>query len=183
MSVLQWRSVMITFDKFLHGSEVILTGDHCISISPQDNNFMMIQRLLRSFSSQDYHRIKADGTDLVINLDEKSERSDKSTESRPVGQCSRYWVCLWVCALIFVVLLSTYLIFAQISAGFSAYPTDLYDAQPNVIYEKRVFTGRLNYNESSGLLYREVDPSSVQYFGEPSPEIDAAWDELLRGIN
>lgn len=42
------------------------------------------------------------------------------------------------------------------------------------------FTGGIQVNHE-GKLYREVDPSEPQYAGEPVPEIDKAWDDLLSG--
>lgn len=42
------------------------------------------------------------------------------------------------------------------------------------------FTGGIQVNEE-GKLYREVNPLEPQYAGEPSPEIDKAWDDLLDG--
>jgi len=43
------------------------------------------------------------------------------------------------------------------------------------------FTGGIQVN-NEGKLYREVDPLEPQYVGEPSPEIDKAWDDLLSGL-
>lgn len=62
------------------------------------------------------------------------------------------------------------------------YKTDFPDVQPYVSYEERVFTGKFYYNEETQMIEREVDPTKPQYAGPPSPEIDAAWAELLRGI-
>lgn len=41
------------------------------------------------------------------------------------------------------------------------------------------FTGGIEVS-TDGKLYREVDQSAVQYVGEPTPEIDRAWEDLLR---
>jgi hypothetical protein len=40
------------------------------------------------------------------------------------------------------------------------------------------FTGGIQVDEQ-GQLYREADPSEPQYVGDPAPEIDKAWDDLL----
>ncbi|GMG34670.1 unnamed protein product [Aspergillus oryzae] len=78
-------------------------------------------------------------------------------------------------------LLSGYLLFRQpVTPG--VYKTDFPDVQPYVSYEERVFTGKFYYNEETQMIEREVDPTKPQYAGPPSPEIDAAWAELLRGI-
>jgi hypothetical protein len=42
------------------------------------------------------------------------------------------------------------------------------------------FTGGLELNET-GKLHRIIDPGQPQYVGPPTPEIDAAWDELMLG--
>ncbi|KAL6909222.1 hypothetical protein GGI43DRAFT_429816 [Trichoderma evansii] len=40
------------------------------------------------------------------------------------------------------------------------------------------FTGGLRYN-SSKQLFRQLEPNQPDYVGFPTPEIDAAWDELI----
>lgn len=57
--------------------------------------------------------------------------------------------------------------------------TEIADALPFLQTEQRHFSGELAYNTTSKQLYREINPSSPQYFGQPSPEIDAAWHELM----
>jgi hypothetical protein len=42
------------------------------------------------------------------------------------------------------------------------------------------FDDLLRYNETSHTVYREMDAALPLYFGHPSPEIDAAWADLLR---
>jgi hypothetical protein len=42
------------------------------------------------------------------------------------------------------------------------------------------FTGGLHYHKN-GTLYRETIEGQPQYVGEPSPEIDSAWNRLLKG--
>lgn len=42
------------------------------------------------------------------------------------------------------------------------------------------FTGGIQV-DGNGRLYREVNPLEPQYAGDPSPEIDKAWDDLLSG--
>jgi len=57
--------------------------------------------------------------------------------------------------------------------------TEIADALPFLQVEQRSFSGELAYNTTSKQLYREVNLSQPQYFGHPSPEIDAAWHELM----
>ena len=61
------------------------------------------------------------------------------------------------------------------------YATDFPAARHLVRYERRDFTGVLLFNESAMTVERKVDPREPPYFGPPSPAIDAAWKELLRG--
>jgi hypothetical protein len=42
------------------------------------------------------------------------------------------------------------------------------------------FTGGIEV-DNEGKLYREINPLEPQYAGEPVPEIDKAWDDLLSG--
>lgn len=62
-----------------------------------------------------------------------------------------------------------------------AFRTDLKDSHPHIELEERVFSGRLWFDKDTETVYRDIDPSEPQYFGPPSPEIDAAWSDLLRG--
>lgn len=90
----------------------------------------------------------------------------------------------WMLSTIFLILFSAYLLSHQYGCRPSekyAYKTDLADVRPFISYEERVFSGKLWYNEETGFLYRDIDAAQPQYFGEPSPEIDAAWSDLLRG--
>ncbi|KAI0154554.1 hypothetical protein GGR57DRAFT_466020 [Xylariaceae sp. FL1272] len=60
----------------------------------------------------------------------------------------------------------------------SAFSTDLTVAQHiSELIEYR-FTGGIQVDHN-GSLYREVNPLEPQYAGEPSPEIDKAWEDLL----
>ena len=42
------------------------------------------------------------------------------------------------------------------------------------------FTAGLKYNDNQE-LYRPTYPNQPEYVGEPSPEMDAAWDDLIGG--
>lgn len=62
------------------------------------------------------------------------------------------------------------------------FKTDFHDAKSWVNYEERVFTGMLRYNTTTRKPYLGIDPSEPQYVGEPGPELDATWNDLLRGM-
>lgn len=57
--------------------------------------------------------------------------------------------------------------------------TEIADALPFLQIEQRRFSGELAYNTTSRQLYRETNSAEPQYFGKPSPGIDAAWHELM----
>ncbi|KAI6088716.1 hypothetical protein F4821DRAFT_257555 [Hypoxylon rubiginosum] len=60
----------------------------------------------------------------------------------------------------------------------SAFATDLTVAKHLSELIEYQFTGGIQVDHE-GKLYREVNPQEPQYAGEPSPEIDQAWDDLL----
>ncbi|KAM3073489.1 hypothetical protein ACMFMG_004613 [Clarireedia jacksonii] len=64
----------------------------------------------------------------------------------------------------------------------SAFNTDLTTAKHiSELIEYR-FTGGIQIDHE-GKLYREVNPLEPQYAGEPVPEIDKAWDDLLSAVD
>jgi len=89
----------------------------------------------------------------------------------------------WLASTIFFALLAAYLGFQNVKQSQRPLPgtfrTDFNDARASVQYEERVFTGALKYDPAVGHAYREIDPQQPQYFGESSPEIKAAWDDLI----
>ena len=61
-------------------------------------------------------------------------------------------------------------------------PTDLPGIQHHIgASVERIFTGEIEYNSSTGAVYRAFSPGEPRFFGEPNPGIDVAWVELLRG--
>jgi hypothetical protein len=59
--------------------------------------------------------------------------------------------------------------------------TDLPDAKSSIQYEQRRYTGSLVYDAATKRAIRIKD-APVEYFGPPGDEVDAAWDELLKGL-
>jgi hypothetical protein len=93
--------------------------------------------------------------------------------------------------LMLISLVLSNLILAGISAALwvrlnsmndGVYRTDFADARKAITYEERVFSGALKYNTETKDVFRDIDPSEPQYFGPPSPDVDAAWDKLLAGM-
>ncbi|KAL6924720.1 hypothetical protein FSHL1_001970 [Fusarium sambucinum] len=65
--------------------------------------------------------------------------------------------------------------------GINKYPADFVSNEPVPLKLKTTnFDDLLRYNTTSHQVYREMDPSLPQYFGNPSPAIDATWKKLLR---
>jgi hypothetical protein len=95
----------------------------------------------------------------------------------------------WILSTVSLAVITAYLLLQQrvdhwhqcFAAKSPAFRTDLGDSHPHVFYEERVFSGRLWYDDNTDTVIRDIDPSEPQYFGLPTPEIDAAWADLLRG--
>ncbi|KAJ5919450.1 hypothetical protein N7466_010393 [Penicillium verhagenii] len=123
-----------------------------------------------------YEPIHGDDTDAELY------HSLKVTASHT---CRKSHVCLiapWIASTLCLSLITGYLICQQTYAyGSAAFPTDLRDAHPYVMYEERVFSGKLAFSKENGKVYRDIDSSQPQYFGLPSPDIDNAWADILRG--
>jgi hypothetical protein len=115
------------------------------------------------------------------------ELSASSAESDDDHTTARHpWSCR-VIALLFsntiLVILSVVLLYERVNllAPDLVFSTDFAPSRTAIHYEQQRFSGSLNYNTTTGELFREVNLSQAQYFGRPSPEIDSAWRDLLKG--
>jgi len=54
-------------------------------------------------------------------------------------------------------------------------------AKASINIQQVEYTSALRYNATSKTYYRDFDPMLPQYVGKPSPEVDKAWEDLLRG--
>ena len=63
--------------------------------------------------------------------------------------------------------------------GDDALSTDLLDARRAIVYERQRYTGELKFDTESKRVVRVLD-SEIEYFGEPSDEIEEAWETMLR---
>ncbi|TIC90053.1 hypothetical protein CH35J_012364 [Colletotrichum higginsianum] len=80
-----------------------------------------------------------------------------------------------------IVLLHGKLEAGRIDSGFlQGFPTELDPVKSVLASETVRFTGGLHYHPN-GTLYRETIAGEPQYVGAPSPEVDLAWDTLLKG--
>jgi hypothetical protein len=138
--------------------------------------------ILDSFKEQLYRPVHGEDTDSTSHVSE-------FIEPRTYQKSYLHLVAPWIASTISLVLVSGYLLFQQHGSASSAclasfspaFRTDLRDSHPYIIQEERAFTGGLLFNETLGMVYRDIDPSQPQYFGLPTPDIDHAWDDLLRG--
>jgi hypothetical protein len=58
--------------------------------------------------------------------------------------------------------------------------TELLDARGAIQYEERAYTGALTFDHSKGGAVR-LNDAEMEFFGPPSPAIEASWHYLLHG--
>ncbi|KAF3022018.1 hypothetical protein E8E14_012277 [Neopestalotiopsis sp. 37M] len=88
------------------------------------------------------------------------------------------WLLRGAVILVLLVLLSDNIRLRLGQSPESAFATDLTTAKHLSELVEYRFTGGIQVDHE-GKLYREINPMEPQYAGEPSPEIDKAWDDLL----
>ncbi|QKX64823.1 uncharacterized protein TRUGW13939_11999 [Talaromyces rugulosus] len=59
--------------------------------------------------------------------------------------------------------------------------TELELFKPHIEMYKTTFSSDLDW-DANGTLWRISRPGSLQYVGDPSPEIDANWEDLTQGV-
>lgn len=59
--------------------------------------------------------------------------------------------------------------------------TELFDARRAIQYEERAYTGALTFDRSKGGATR-LNDGEMEFFGPPSPAIEASWEYLLHGM-
>lgn len=139
--------------------------------------------LIDPFKEQPYQPVHCHDTDT------ESSTPVNFTEPTICQKSHLRLVAPWIASTVSLALITGYLLLQQHVNSWSACPatspgafsTDLRDAHPYISYEERVFTGGFAYDEEIGKVYRGIDPSQPQYFGPPSPEIDDAWNNMMRG--
>jgi hypothetical protein len=123
------------------------------------------------------------------DTDSESRKLSRDFEPKICQKSHLYLIAPWIASTLSLALITAHLLFQQgndscyLFTSPSAFRTDLRDAHPYIAYEERVFSGKLAFNKEIGKVYRDVNPSEPQYFGLPSPEIDNAWADLLRGMS
>ncbi|TGO44296.1 hypothetical protein BCON_0553g00030 [Botryotinia convoluta] len=109
--------------------------------------------------------------------DEETQQQDSQKQS-PKHQRLAEWLAWGVLMIFCLIVLSDNIRLRRRQSGESAFITDLTAVKPISELIEYHFTGGIQVNHE-GKLYREVNPSEPQYAGEPVPEIDKAWDDLL----
>lgn len=109
---------------------------------------------------------------------EKPQKNSRRTSSRLL-------LAPWIASTVLFAIIAVYFGFRNVkhltsTSSPGPFGTDFKAAQAWVEYEERVFTGPLRYNLETGHFYRDIEAEQLHYFGEPSPEIESAWDGLLR---
>ncbi|KAJ5389258.1 uncharacterized protein N7496_000326 [Penicillium cataractarum] len=92
------------------------------------------------------------------------------------------WV--WVISTVIFASLSFFLYIrsTRIATYEHGFSTDLDALKSQIQLHQVQFTGGLELNET-GKLHRIIATGQPQYVGPPTPEIDAAWDELMLALD
>ncbi|KAK0368115.1 hypothetical protein CLIM01_14532 [Colletotrichum limetticola] len=136
---------------------------------------------------------RADRSVQYAPVEESSECSEdqlrlRRRPSSPIVSVSRcyYFISLLLFAIFPVLIIALFVLYtrlvnARIDSGFlQGFPTELGPIKSVLASETVSFTGGLHFYKN-GSLYREIIEGQPQYVGPPSPEIDAAWKNLLKG--
>jgi hypothetical protein len=152
-----------------------------------------------------------DNTTKYVSVEDGSDNDDRSPvrssySSTVLVSRSFYFTSLISFALFPILIVALFVLHgrlahAYINGGFlkgfttelgiSVHPNDTSDHQltmrfftdpiKGVLASETVrFTGGLHFHKN-GTLYRETIEGQPQYVGPPSPEIDSAWNRLLKG--
>ncbi|KAF2993510.1 hypothetical protein E8E13_001099 [Curvularia kusanoi] len=120
--------------------------------------------------------------------DAEEEPSIERWQSEGYARRSRRWIVLSgllailnIVQLLYPLMLSSFDFGRSEDAFSKGFATDFEDARQVVHLEQRNFTGWISYNATEDDVYRVMDPNEPQYFGPPSKDMDAAWDDLLYG--
>ncbi|KAK4445452.1 hypothetical protein QBC34DRAFT_487277 [Podospora aff. communis PSN243] len=81
---------------------------------------------------------------------------------------------------IFLGLLSVFAFKAHKPSYEAGFDSDLLGVRSQIRITKQRFSGGVELDQHGHFT---VDPSGSQYVGDPSPEVDRAWVELLNGLN
>ena len=137
-------------------------------------------------SSSKYELLRSSSAEDEERLEDVQSQSDFALEKPGSNGSRRLSTCTVLLTMLnFLLLLVTVTMVYAVSKSppqEARFATDFADAQRAVRYEQLEYSQKLFYNETSEQVELERYPDETTYFGDPSPEIDAAWDELLYGL-
>ncbi|KAH8647913.1 hypothetical protein BX600DRAFT_443251 [Xylariales sp. PMI_506] len=142
-----------------------------------------------------FHRVQPSSSYIQVKtgvLKEEEEREtclDPDTEGLGLDYPSPSRRTAWSQSTIWLVIMLTLVGFitGYISRGSPTldtesfergYSTDLELAKSSIRVHGVRFTGGLKYDDN-GTLYRNHPPDQKQYVGQPSSELDSAWEEII----
>ncbi|CAI6335836.1 unnamed protein product [Periconia digitata] len=125
----------------------------------------------------DYKRVNAQ--DEINDAPERTQRRRSEYRGTPSHFLS-YPVSFLSGVSVTIAALALWAAFHSSSSFETGFHTEIGKLHPIVKLAPTKFTGTLKYKGEH--LYIDLGPNGTQYFGKPSPEIDAAWDTLVEGI-
>lgn len=110
------------------------------------------------------------------------ERYEYTPPLRPTTRRGSFWIWVAFTCVNLMIASVSFFSYLQARTAFRGpfWDTDMLDARGAIQYEERKYTGALAYDYDKKEMIREAD-GKLEFFGPPSPEVDAAWHSLLRG--
>ena len=139
------------------------------------SKYTMAFKLFPSKSEKTREAAGASEEELFLPQDARTE------PLRPKKSLSPWVIVSGIQGFVIVLLFLHIVLQSRINNG-SAFPTDFEDAKKAVEYEQRKYTGALVYDSDTKQAIRLHD-AEMEYFGEPSQELDEAWYSLLKGAS
>ena len=127
-----------------------------------------------------FSKMRKDSEPSLERAEEEAFLKDEQIEIVQIENPTNRWK---ICSLI-LSLISSFLLILVLTQPFARYggsfPTDLPDARRAIEYEEISYTGALVYDPENKRAVRLKD-AKVEYFGRPTPELEAAWHGMLKG--
>lgn len=110
------------------------------------------------------------------------EKYEYTQPQRPKTNKRPFWIWTILTCVNLAIASVTFFSYLQDRSSFRGpiWDTDMLDAHDSIEYEERTYTGALAYDYDKKEMIREND-GKMEFFGPPSPEVDAAWHSLLHG--
>ncbi|CAG8975630.1 hypothetical protein HYALB_00008389 [Hymenoscyphus albidus] len=109
-------------------------------------------------------------------------------EEKPVTTRYKNWLPIWVTVVLLILVASfaSYSLHLSIKLNHAleeqrGYSTDWELVRGTAKLVQKKYTATFRTNDTADTVYIEYGPNDPKYVGEPSPEIDEAWHNLLKG--